>query len=164
MCWKNRSAALIAVSLCAGLLPVTGGALGGDASDRPGAILRVGIIAGVGAAGDALVAGTERGAREWNAAQATPRVELFVVRPSGPWRDGASTLARLVFERDLAALVGSNDASGRIEESRFRHGDTIGPNRARARDIYAFTSGNDCQVAIFQVDSIDDKMAVGATG
>jgi branched-chain amino acid transport system substrate-binding protein len=71
--------------------------------------LRIGLLESSGPLADDLAQGARLAVEELNASGGVGgrRVELFLLpRSRGSWRDGASSMAELVYEKRLVALIG----------------------------------------------------------
>ena len=75
--------------------------------------IRIGLVEAGGHAAEALAAGAEAAVAEANArggVDGRPLQLVKLVSPR-PWRDGASMMARLIFDEGLAALIGPLDGA-----------------------------------------------------
>ncbi len=71
--------------------------------------LRIGLLESSGPLAEDLAQGAKRAVEELNASGGVDgrRIELFLLpRSRGPWRDGAPSMAELVYEKELVALIG----------------------------------------------------------
>jgi len=85
---------------------------GGGFTHGAEAPLRIGLI-GSGASADALAAGARVAVDELNASGGIGGRPLHLVRTAvgHPWRGGAGTVARVVFDDDLVGMIGPQDGA-----------------------------------------------------
>jgi branched-chain amino acid transport system substrate-binding protein len=77
--------------------------------------LRIGLLESSGPLAEDLAQGAKLAVEELNASGGVDgrRIELFLLpRSRGPWRDGAPSMAELVYEKELVALIGPTTRTG----------------------------------------------------